>query len=54
MLGEIMLFVVEQVFLLVGCSGRWVHADAEYTVWGEGRSERQRRVYCLELFPVLT
>lgn len=54
MLGEILLFMVEQVFLLVGCSGRWVHADAECTVWGEGRSERQRRVYCLELFPVLT
>ena len=36
MLGEMLLFVVEQVFLLVGCSGPYVHADAECTVWGIG------------------
>lgn len=54
MLGEMLLFVVEQVFLLMGCSGRCVLADAERTVWAEGRWKRQRRANCVELFPALT
>lgn len=50
MLGEMLLFVVEQVFLLMGCSGRCVLADAERTVWAEGSGKGREEFTVLSFF----